>query len=1105
MQQLNGRSGGALPASGIMPVSFEEAVSAVQDDAAAFFNELNDVLAKIVQAFARQEPDLRDALTLVDQLAEQLRHAFDVRYHGRISYYSGLPTNPSSSATNAPSLASWTANVNEKLTYLDPARRPRPFLRGNFEKEYREYRRELEPLLGMRGALERDLLNSGLHSFLETGQQAAQSYLAGRIDELHARADRIRAAIPPVVSDVSGEASTAQQESNHVRLRVLIGQAELSPLSIGLRLGRPNESVSAEWLQRMYASNIVSIAVPVTLPLFLDLGRDGGLATDSVATVNNVILRLLALLPAGRLTAALFDPLHLGDSASALFGLGDSARAIIGDKVRTSERELSELLAELEDHITFVTQKYLQGTFDSLADYNRAAGEIAEPYRLLVLYNYPNGFLRPGGHLDDEAFGRLSKIVSAGPRCGVFTLIATTRGQMPNTGVLTRLWAGDMIEPLRLPRLIGGETRRWSHYDSETAGHPQGVRGRADAPCFIWHESAYFQFRPEPELPRSVVADILARVQRGLAYASDVRVTPGRVAELARARLAKGVALGIQAPETLPEPDNRATWWHGSTTEEVSAAFGRVGADDVGLLRFDSRTFSGALIGGRPGAGKSVLLHAVIGSLATRYAPTELELYLVDFKEGVEFKVYAAEGLPHARVVAIESDREFGLSVLEALDIEITRRGELFRGGSGEQVDIGTYRRKTSNPLPRILLVIDEFHVLFERDDKLATRAAELLDRIVRQGRAFGVHTILASQTLAGTVALGKHTLNQIPIRIALQCSETDSRLLLADDNPDARLLSHPGEGILNTANGLRDANQRFQAAFTTPEERSSLVAELRRLADNHAFTRRPVVFEAHLPVSVTDVPAVTFQEQRSPITLRLPLGLPLTLGGPVAAELRREPGGNLLIVTPEDQAYPCLSVILTTLAASGVEACVCDYGGLDAPWSPTLERLAGTGLPVTVVRRREAAETLRRVAETVTERHNLREYRARPHVLVLGGVHRAREFDAEASGDESELLERILRDGPEVGIHVICWCDRPVSLQRRLSSGAQRELGVRLVGQMSKDDSFQLIDSDLAAHLDLSQMVLDDHDRATTTRLRRFDMPTPTWVERIVRGGNHG
>src|SRR5206468_10668885 len=81
----------------------------------------------------------------------------------------------------------------------------------------------------------------------------------------------------------------------------------------------------------------------------------------------------------------------------------------------------------------------------------------------------------------------------------------------------------------------------------------------------------------------------------------------------------------------------------------------------------------------KTGSGKSTLLHVLIAQLAMRYSPAEVELYLIDFKKGVEFKTYAASELPHARVVAIESEREFGLSVLQRLDQELMRRGELFR------------------------------------------------------------------------------------------------------------------------------------------------------------------------------------------------------------------------------------------------------------------------------------------------------------------------------------------------------------------------------------------------------------------------------------------
>src|SRR5262249_40897085 len=163
-----------------------------------------------------------------------------------------------------------------------------------------------------------------------------------------------------------------------------------------------------------------------------------------------------------------------------------------------------------------------------------------------------------------------------------------------------------------------------------------------------------------------------------------------------------------------------------------------------------------------------------------------VELYLIDFKKGVEFKTYAAHELPHARVIAIESEREFGLSVLQRLDAELKLRGEQFRA-AGVQ-DIAGYRQASPDtPLPRILLIVDEFQEFFVEDDRISQDAAQLLDRLVRQGRAFGLHVLLGSQTLGGAYSLARSTIDQMAVRVALQCSEADAHLILSDDNSAAR------------------------------------------------------------------------------------------------------------------------------------------------------------------------------------------------------------------------------------------------------------------------------------------------------------------------------
>src|SRR5262249_17856752 len=230
-------------------------------------------------------------------------------------------------------------------------------------------------------------------------------------------------------------------------------------------------------------------------------------------------------------------------------------------------------------------------------------------------------------------------------------------------------------------------------------------------------------------------------------------------------------------------------------------------------------------------------------------SPDEVELYLIDFKKGVEFKTYAAHELPHARVVAIESEREFGLSVLQRLDAELRARGEHFRAVGAQ--DLSAYRQAAPGArAPRTLLIVDEFQEFFVEDDRLAAEAAQLLDRLVRQGRAFGMHVLLGSQTLGGAYSLARSTIDQMAVRIALQCSEADAHLVLSKDNAAARLLSRPGEAIYNSANGLIEGNDLFQVVWLPDERREQILAQL----DKRAAPKKresQLVFEGNAPAEV--------------------------------------------------------------------------------------------------------------------------------------------------------------------------------------------------------------------------------------------------------------
>ena len=268
-------------------------------------------------------------------------------------------------------------------------------------------------------------------------------------------------------------------------------------------------------------------------------------------------------------------------------------------------------------------------------------------------------------------------------------------------------------------------------------------------------------------------------------------------------------------------------YWTASCASELSVSLGRSGATRFQNLNLGVGTSQHVLVSGKTGSGKSTLLHALITNAALNYSPDELEFYLIDFKKGVEFKPYADLELPHARVIAIESEREFGMSVLQRLDQELRERGDLFRDAGVQSLKAFREARPDVR-MPRVLFIVDEFQEFFVNDDKIAHDASLLLDRLVRQGRAFGMHVILGSQTLAGAYSLARSTIGQMAIRIALQCSAADAHLILSEDNTAARLLSRPGEAIYNDANGMFEGNNLFQVVWLTDSEREKYLGQLK-------------------------------------------------------------------------------------------------------------------------------------------------------------------------------------------------------------------------------------------------------------------------------------
>src|SRR5207302_1767326 len=101
--------------------------------------------------------------------------------------------------------------------------------------------------------------------------------------------------------------------------------------------------------------------------------------------------------------------------------------ALVSSRIWTDEEHIEQRLANLTEHMETVIQKYLRNEFASIDEYNAQAGELAEPYRFLVIADFPQSF-------SEESFKRLASIASTGARCGVYTLIARDMRTKPPSG-----------------------------------------------------------------------------------------------------------------------------------------------------------------------------------------------------------------------------------------------------------------------------------------------------------------------------------------------------------------------------------------------------------------------------------------------------------------------------------------------------------------------------------------------------------------------------------------------------------------------------------------------------------------------------------------------
>lgn len=516
-----------------------------------------------------------------------------------------------------------------------------------------------------------------------------------------------------------------------------------------------------------------------------------------------------------------------------------------------------------------------------------------------------------------------------------------------------------------------------------------------------------------------ITVAVAERAARHLAPLIDPEDAAGPTAGLVQ-------SLQLRDLRGLPDAATIARRWRANGQDPALAA--TIGLSHDGTVEIDLvRDGPHGLVAGTTGAGKSELLRTLIVSLAARVSPDHLSFVLIDFKGGSTFDACAR--LAHTVGVVTDLDEGLAERALVSLDAEIRRRERLLRGVGAD--DLAAYRQRTSEPLPRLVVVVDEFA-------SLAKDLPEFLGSLVsiaQRGRSLGIHLILATQRPAGVVTDDIRA--NTNLRIALRLHDRGDAIdVVGDDRPARFPKAVPGRAALRlgpdelvvfqtaSCTGPPPRGDHCRLVIERPgahlavgdgiDARTELTVLADAVRDAWAIARgraphRPWIDPLPQVLARTDVPDPTV------------LGIIDDPAGQTRRPLRwdRSTGNLFLVGTIGSGTTSTAFSIALSLLRSNPPSATHIYV-LDGHGEPRYDSIASTEHCGGVVRlgERERVDRLLRRLSCELDQRTLTGERTPEIVMVVDGLGSVRSSLAPIErGDAATRLDRVLRDGPAVGI----------------------------------------------------------------------------------------
>lgn len=353
-----------------------------------------------------------------------------------------------------------------------------------------------------------------------------------------------------------------------------------------------------------------------------------------------------------------------------------------------TDNQVSEGLERLEKWIADTYEKCLGERYDTIEDYNMVSLSTRNRKCLII-----DDLI---GNIEPKYYNQIVRIMNNGVKAGVYVLCSIENRDFGNNKVVTEFAASVREAATVIP-----------------------VR---DNGCFYINNSTVVFLKTDTDQGR--IASVKCKLS---ACEEQSAIIPIRKA--------------------LPADGN---WQKKSSANGLTVNFGIDENGKKASFEVSSKRPYGLIIGDVR-VGKSSLLHTIIFQLLSNYSPEEVRIAIGDFKDGADFNVYAKGNLKSVDTVVNDEDPDAMLSFLKYYVQEMQTRQRTF-----EQMEdlTGVIVQKYEDfrhlydthrseilPMPRVVLLIDEFQSLFD-----GASCSAYMTELVRKGATYGIHVILSSQ-----------------------------------------------------------------------------------------------------------------------------------------------------------------------------------------------------------------------------------------------------------------------------------------------------------------------------------------------------------------------